>query len=115
MAGVLNKNGGQRSVTFIVFSLYTGTDWKTISWYIDVLHQHGCCPISSGLQESISGQEERGIAEKSVTKEQKDQREDGLCTIQGKKKRFNALEICLKVYDNAELVRIDKCHTWLTR
>lgn len=28
-----------------------------------------------------------------------------------KKKRFNALEICLKVYDNAELVRIDKCHT----
>ena len=28
-----------------------------------------------------------------------------------KKKRFNALVICPKVYDIAELVRIDKCHT----
>ena len=68
-------------------------------------------PNFFGIQESIFGQEERGIAEKSVTKEQKDQREDGLCTIQGKKKHFNTLEICPKVYDNAELVRIDKCHT----
>lgn len=83
MAGELNKNGGWRCVTFVQFSLCTGTGRKTISWYIDVLHQHGCFAISSGLQKSVFGQEERGIAEKSVTKEEKDQREDGLCTIQG--------------------------------